>query len=190
MRDSQRHQRAPKFSEQYSEFLHAISKSHTWFEEPDDGAGVDEIDEENEQTDSGETDDYSDTTLESLVEDGQDVSNVSFQWFHPGDVSVAPRDTSQQFLTVAAYQQLAKQSMEAATPVGHQHEKVAEHKESWRKMISGASGYFVRMVLERCAKEGGGLQDRANVLALCELAEHIVENTKLQSGDAWCLVFA
>merc|ERR1719383_521089 len=125
MRDSQRHQRAPKFSEQYSEFLHAISKSHTWFEEPDGGAGVDEIDEENEQTDSGETDDYSDTTLESLVEDGQDVSNVSFQWFHPGDVSVAPRDNSQQFLTVAAYQQLAKQSMEAATPVGHQHEKVA-----------------------------------------------------------------
>ena len=32
-------------------------------------------------------------------------------------------------------------------------------EESWRKMISGASGYFVRMVLERCAKEGGGLQD-------------------------------
>ena len=99
-------------------------------------------------------------------------------------VSVSPAPVAQNIESVSAvsvapvpvvkYIEAAPAALDSPVPV-------LEHIEPAPAVSHMTPAPSWRRVLERRMKEGGGLEDRAIVLAVCELAEQIV--TKLQSDD-------
>jgi len=60
----------------------------------------------------------------------------------------------------------------------------AAHNDAWRRITEEAAEYFVRSVRERCVSTGGGIEDSAHILSICELAKQVVDHFAPRNGDS------